>query len=123
MCLQHSVVMRKEFRTAWLLLLLSGGPSYGYELRRALVERDLELDPAVMYRSLRDMEAGGLIVSRWMRSGAGPQRRMYDITTAGRTELGRVATRIRAARLAHSSFLKAYTKSQQVTRSSTVSSG
>jgi PadR family transcriptional regulator, regulatory protein PadR len=104
--------MRKDFRTAWLLLLLSQGPSYGYELRRALMDRELQLDPAVMYRSLRDMEAAGLIESRWMRSGAGPKRRVYDITDGGRAELARSAGRIRASRLAHSAFLTAYTKSR-----------
>lgn len=100
--------MQKDFRTAWLLLLLRSGPSYGYELRRELEIRAMRLDPAVMYRSLRDMERGGLISSHWVPSEAGPQRRVYDITDAGRDELARIAAAIRDARNARDTFLDAY---------------
>lgn len=100
--------MQKDFRTGWLLLLLLKGPSYGYELRRALGARELDLDPAVTYRSLREMERAALITSRWMRSDAGPKRRVYDITDRGRAELGRIAQGVRVTRDAQSVFLDAY---------------
>ena len=99
----------KDFRTGWLLFLLRSGTSgYGYELRRALEERGLALDPAVLYRSLRDMENNGLIASRWVRSGEGPRRRVYKITKAGEAELDRIATALRDARDSHDVFLEAY---------------
>lgn len=98
--------MQKDFRTAWLLLLLRNGPSYGYELRRELELRARDLDPAVMYRTLRVMEANGFITSHWMRSDAGPKRRVYDITPAGRVELERIAVVIRSTRDLHSEFLE-----------------
>ncbi len=97
--------MPKDLRTAWLLLLLRNGASYGYELRRELGARTMKLDPAVMYRSLRDMEQNGLIRSHWMRSETGPRRRVYDITDAGRDELARVAATIASARDAQTAFL------------------
>jgi DNA-binding PadR family transcriptional regulator len=100
--------MHKDLRTAWLLLLLRDGSSYGYELRRELGIRALKLDPAVLYRSLRDMERAGLISSRWMHSAAGPKRHVYDITAAGHSELARIAAAITAARDAQSAFLVAY---------------
>jgi PadR family transcriptional regulator PadR len=100
--------MQKDFRTAWLLLLLRDGSSYGYELRRELGVQALELNAAVMYRSLRGMEQSGLIASRWVQSGAGPARRMYDITDAGQAELKRIAVTVGTARDAHSAFLAAY---------------
>jgi len=100
--------MHKEFRTAWLLLLLRNGSSYGYELRRELAVRALDVDPAVMYRTLRDLERSAMIFSRWMHSDAGPKRRVYTITAAGRTELARTATSIRAERDGQSAFLAAY---------------
>ncbi len=100
--------MRKEFRTAWLLLLLNGGSSYGYELRRELADRELEVDPAVMYRSLREMERANLICSRWMRSDAGPKRRVYTITGEGRAELARAVAAITVARDSETMFLRAY---------------
>lgn len=97
--------MLKDLRTAWLLLLLHDGASYGYELRRELVARAGQLDPAVMYRSLRDMERNGLITSHWMASQAGPRRRVYDITPAGRRELVQIAAAITGARDAQTAFL------------------
>ncbi len=100
--------MHKDLRTAWLLLLLRNGASYGYELRRELAAREMKLDPAVMYRSLRDMEQSGLICSHWMRSEAGPRRRVYDITEAGRDELARVAATLAVARDALTAFLVAF---------------
>jgi len=99
---------RKDFRTAWLLFLLRSGGGYGYELRRALELRGLKLDPAVLYRSLRDMESTGLIVSRWVGSEEGPSRRVYDVTPAGEAELGRIAGSLRQTRAAHDAFLAAY---------------
>ena len=100
--------MRKDLRTAWLLLLLRDGASYGYELRRELAAREMKLDPAVMYRSLREMEQQGLISSHWMRSDTGPKRRVYDITDAGLAELAQVAATIAAAREEQTTFLTAF---------------
>ncbi len=99
--------MQKDLRTAWLLLLLRDGASYGYELRRELRIRAMELDPAVMYRSLRDMERAGLLCSRWMHSKAGPKRRVYDITAVGHVELARMGEAIKSTRDAQNAFLMA----------------
>ncbi|HEV2787697.1 MAG TPA: PadR family transcriptional regulator [Solirubrobacteraceae bacterium] len=109
--------MHKDFRTAWLLLLLRDGSSYGYELRRALAEREMRLDPAVMYRSLRDMERAGFISSRWVTSEAGPKRRVYDITAAGLDELARIAATIERSRDAQNEFLQAFEHGVQPPRS------
>ena len=99
----------KDLRIGWLLLLLrSSTRGYGYELRRELGQRGLSLDAAVLYRSLRDMESGGLIASSWMHSEEGPRRRVYTITAGGRSELGRIAARVRDSREAEDAFLKAY---------------
>lgn len=87
------------------MLLLRDGPGHGYELRRELATRALALDPAVLYRCLREMESDGLISSRWMRSAAGPRRRVYDITDCGRAELLRIAASVREGRDARSAFL------------------
>ena len=99
----------KDLRTAWLLFLLDSRTcSYGYELRRELDRRGQTLDPAVLYRSLRAMESQALICSRWMRSGEGPRRRVYEITPAGGAELARIASSVEATRDAHNVFLAAY---------------
>jgi DNA-binding PadR family transcriptional regulator len=109
--LDHILTTGKEFRIGWLLFLLSSRLSssgYGYDLRRELDLRGLVLDPAVMYRTLREMEDRTLIASRWMRSKEGPRRRVYDVTAAGEAELARIASSIEAAREAHDAFLSAY---------------
>ena len=99
----------KDFRIGWLLLLLrSSTRGYGYDLRRELSLRGMSLDPAVLYRSLRDMESAGLIASSWMHSEEGPRRRVYTITAVGRAELGRVAGLVRDSRDAQDAFLVAY---------------
>lgn len=67
-----------------LLLLLSEGPSHGYELLEAL--RTLGLDSAEaggMYRSLRAMDEEGVVRSWWEPSDSGPARRNYAITPEG----------------------------------------
>lgn len=110
--------MQKDFRTAWLLLLLRDGSSYGYELRRALTAREMNVDPAVMYRTLRDMERSGLIASRWMSSDTGPKRRVYDLTVAGREELVRIAAAIAQERNAQSEFLAAFEQGRSKRRRS-----
>jgi PadR family transcriptional regulator, regulatory protein PadR len=108
--LDHILTTGKDLRTGWLLLMLSGPTSsgYGYDLRRELELRGLSLDPAVLYRNLREMEKRELIVSHWVHSDEGPRRRVYSITAAGSAELTRIAATIGAARDAHTAFLAAY---------------
>ncbi|MGH2917652.1 MAG: PadR family transcriptional regulator [Solirubrobacteraceae bacterium] len=87
--------------------MLRNGSSYGYELRRELAVRALDVDPAVMYRSLREMERDGLISSHWMRSDSGPRRRVYTITDVGRAELARTAAAVKRFRDEQDAFLQA----------------
>ena len=100
----------KEFRIGWLLFLLrtSASSGYGYDLRRELRLRGVAMDPAVLYRSLREMESRKLIASHWVHSEEGPRRRVYSITAAGEAELARIAHAIKQARDAHDAFLSAY---------------
>lgn len=102
----------KDFRSGWLLLLMRDGSSYGYELRRELASRDIEIDRAVMYRGLREMESVGLIVSSWTESESGPRRRVYRITQRGRDELERIVAELRITRNAHEAFLRAYAEAR-----------
>jgi DNA-binding PadR family transcriptional regulator len=98
----------KDLRTAWLLLLLRAEPSYGYELRRKLGARGLEIEPGTLYRSLRELERDGLITSRWMDPAAGPRARVYTITPNGERNLAVLAAAIETARDTHAEFLAAY---------------
>ena len=94
--------------TAWLLLLLDTGASYGYELRRELDAHHLLVDPSVLYRSLRKLESDGTVQSRWMKSEAGPRRRFYRLTAQGRRELDAIASLIVEIRDVNEMFVLAH---------------
>lgn len=103
---------RKELMTAWLLLLLDGGATYGYDLGRELDAHRLNIDPAAMYRTLRKLEHAGWVQSRWMRPAAGPRRRFYRLTASGRRNLDEIAGLITAIRDVHDYFLQAYARTR-----------
>lgn len=69
-----------------ILMALKIKPSYGYELIREIavfgfVEGDVP--PGMIYRHLRDLEENGLVVSEWETEGAGPAKRVYQLTEEG----------------------------------------
>ena len=72
-----------------LLLLLQRGPAHGYTLHERLGEfRIGGLNPNVVYRALRDMEARGWITSGWdVEQTQGPPRRVYKLIENGRVML------------------------------------
>lgn len=98
----------RELLAAWLLLLLDRGPSYGYGLRRALDDEHVRADPGAMYRVLRDLERDTWLTSRWSRSVAGPRRRFYRLTAAGRRQLDAVATATVVTSDRYAAFVRAY---------------
>jgi PadR family transcriptional regulator, regulatory protein PadR len=70
-----------------LLLILSEGDQHGYSLMDELVKRKFvqgDVDVGNLYRTLRRLEAEGLVTSRWSEEGAGPNRRIYQITPRGK---------------------------------------
>lgn len=71
-----------------ILLVLKQDPRHGYTLIETLRRADLideDLDPAVVYRYMREMEDEGLLVSDWDTAGGGVPRRVYRLTPAGET--------------------------------------
>ena len=48
---------------------------------------DNRLDTAVIYRQLKEMEGQGWITSDWEDSDAGPKKKVYAISQAGRDQL------------------------------------
>lgn len=81
--------MPKNFLASWLLLLLRNWSGHGYQLIQTLTAMGLGLvDPATVYRTLRQLENEGLIESSWDPQSSGPARRMYTLTDAGSAYLG-----------------------------------
>ena len=101
----------RELFTAWLLLLLDeAGRSYGYGLRRALHDRNIDTDRAALYRLLRALESNGWLRSDWIPPTEGPQRRSYQLTAEGRRNLDKLAAVVTADRDGFAAFLHAYQK-------------
>lgn len=73
-----------------LLALLKANPGHGYGLAAGLSSLGPQLaetDPALLYRTLREMEALGWIASCWDTAGSGPARRVYVVTSDGEMAL------------------------------------
>lgn len=73
-----------------LLLLKNKGRSYGYDLSGELQQHaltDAEIERAVLYRTLRQLEKNGNVVSEWDVDKSGPARRVYKLTPNGEKHL------------------------------------
>lgn len=93
-----------------LLLQLSKKPAHGYELMGALAEEDDHPapDPGTLYRTLRQLEEEGLVRSTWDTGGAGPARRVYELTDQGLEYLHAWAVNIRRTKAGLERFLAEY---------------
>jgi PadR family transcriptional regulator, regulatory protein PadR len=72
-----------------LLACLEAGPLHGYAIMEALRTRSggrFDLPTGTVYPALRRLERAGLIRGTWSEAG-GRQRRVYDLTPAGRRML------------------------------------
>ena len=102
-----------RFMEPCLLLLLHRGSSYGYSLQDELKEfgfAEAPVDPSVVYRALREMEAQGLLTSTWDTEGSGPPRRVYRLTTQGNQYLAQWVADLRETDRVLHSFFAAYDK-------------
>lgn len=82
-----------------VLVLLKQRWSHGYGLHERLRELGVPTgDLSRLYRSLRKLEADGIVTSRWDTQGPrrGPARRVYTLTGAGNRYL---RDRIRTLRM------------------------
>ncbi|HJX38361.1 MAG TPA: helix-turn-helix transcriptional regulator [Anaerolineae bacterium] len=92
-----------------LLLLLAQRPAHGYELMESMAqEEDTNVDPGLLYRTLRQFEEDGLVRSSWDTEGRGAARRVYEITDEGLEYLHAWAMNIRRTRERLERFLADY---------------
>ena len=69
-----------------ILMALKHKPSYGYELIQGICQYGFvegQAPPGMIYKHLRDLEENGLVVSAWETEGAGPAKRVYQLTPEG----------------------------------------
>jgi PadR family transcriptional regulator PadR len=82
--MESTVLPRDHFRAS-LLLVIAEAPAHGYDVAGLLAPLGLgTADRPSVYRMLRAMDAEGLVFSSWDTSPAGPSRRIYRLTPAGR---------------------------------------
>lgn len=100
-----------------LLLQLVKKPAHGYELMEALsaTADDPAPDPGTLYRTLRALEEDGLVRSAWDTEGAGPARRVYELSDQGVEFLHAWAVSIRGTRAQLDRFLAGYAELFQIT--------
>ena len=95
--MEPTVVPRDQFRAS-LLLVLGELPSHGYDLPTLLAPLGLgATDRGFVYRTLRAMEAEGLVVSAWDPSPTGPARRTYTVTPSGQEWAAAASSTLREA--------------------------
>lgn len=81
---------RRRWMAPFILVLLAERPSHGYALIGRLQSMGIAgdtLDVGQIYRTLRCLERLGHVRSAWSEATAGPQRRDYELTDAGRAAL------------------------------------
>lgn len=100
-----------KFMEPCLLLLLREQSSHGYELMERLSCFGFEgtsSDMATLYRTLRQLEDDGMVLSEWEEGSQGPKKRVYRLTEDGLILLENWAGVIRQNRDRLTRFLKAY---------------
>lgn len=105
----------EKFMEPCLLLVLTDGDSHGYELMDRLLEFGFggsSAEMANMYRILRNLEGREMLSSQW-EEGAGPRRRVYSLTKAGRELLTQWAELIGQNRARIDRFLAKYEESEE----------
>jgi PadR family transcriptional regulator PadR len=101
----------RRFVQPCLLLLVHQRASHGYDLIERLGQFGLGesiVDSSMVYRYLREMEDGGLVLSDWDTEGAGPPRRVYRLTPQGDEYLARWVSGLRETKRTLEGFLEAY---------------
>ncbi|HEV8403698.1 MAG TPA: PadR family transcriptional regulator [Candidatus Limnocylindrales bacterium] len=70
-----------------VLALIRDHESYAFEIVRVLGERGLVTSEGTIYPLLGRLRREGLVTTAWRESDAGPPRRYYRVTDAGRRVL------------------------------------
>ena len=100
-----------SFLQPCLLVMLHRAEAHGYSLLNGLGEFGFNLDrldPSLVYRALREMEAASLVTSEWGDESLGPQRRVYQITEEGEQALAQWVADLRRTRQEIDHLLAAY---------------
>lgn len=104
----------ERFVEPCILLLLTRHPAHGYGLLEDLkIHCAEEVDIGNLYRTLRRMEKVGWLSSSWDRGEAGPEKRIYEITTEGKKALTTAASDLTRTRKLIDRFLEGFKKMKE----------
>ena len=109
----------EQFTYPIILLLLAEEPTHGYSLFKKLCEQgvyDSEADASLIYPTLRNLKDQGLIDSELVDEGAGPPRKVYHLTAAGRVTLAAMAEHMGYMAAAIEHFQERYEKAKQTVK-------
>ncbi len=77
--------LRKGTLELCMLALLSSGERYGYQIAQGLTDTaGLSVGEGTIYPLLSRLRREGLVEAQWRESPAGPPRKYYHLTPAGR---------------------------------------
>jgi len=80
------IQLKKGALDLCVLALLSRGDSYAYEIASRLAEA-IGMGEGTIYPLMRRMQGDGLVETYLVESSAGPSRKYYRLTDAGRRSL------------------------------------
>ena len=78
------IQLKKGVLDLCVLALLSRGDSYAYEIASRLSDA-IGMGEGTIYPLMRRMQGDGLVETYLVESSAGPSRKYYRLTTAGKT--------------------------------------
>ena len=87
---------KKGVLSFWMLLSLSQRPMYAYEMKahiEAFSQGSISADENSIYRALRRFAKAGLVSAQMRLSEVGPDRKYYQLTTAGNELLAKFIDR------------------------------
>jgi PadR family transcriptional regulator, regulatory protein PadR len=107
----------RDFLAPFVLLAVSLQRSHGYVIEDYLRALGLfGITMSTLYRTLRQMEKDGFLVSTWEPGPTGPARRVYTITDAGHVWLDSSAAMLNAYRETIDRFFGLYGAGPSSTR-------
>lgn len=79
--------LRKGFLEFLVLRIVSGSTVYAADILEKLETTDFATQEGTLYPLLSRLRREGLLDYRWQESDAGPPRKYYRLTAAGRQQL------------------------------------
>lgn len=99
----------RDLLVPYVLLAISAQKAHGYYIEQYLRGLGLaQVEMSRIYRTLRQLEAQGLVTSAWEAGPGGPARRVYTLTGSGRAWLQSGAVMLEGYRTAIDAFFGRY---------------